>query len=416
MKIVHVTTGYNHGGAAIACKRLVEAQREAGIDARVITQEKGDFNDYVISTTKTSFKKKLNFIQHAWEKFIFLFYEKSSLVRFQFSLGNSGEFISHLDIFKDADIIHFHWINAGFISLKEMRKIINSEKTVVWTLHDMWAFTGGCHYSGDCSNYKSSCGNCIYLKTPSSKDLSTKIFRDKQQLYSSGNLHIITPSKWLAGCAKQSSLLQNIPISVIPNAVSEIKINNDRNKMRQELGLPLDKKLILFGAFNLDHERKGSSYLKEALSQISEDSDFNILVFGKKSELFSELRLKTHFMGYSSDEEYIRKIYASADVYVNPSVEDNLPNTVLESLSVGTPVVAFNMGGMPDMIDHQKNGYLAEFKNSKQLSEGILWCVENNTNGHLSENAVQTIRSKFDYTVIGNQFRLFYKNILDAKS
>jgi len=416
MKIVHITTGYNHGGAAIACKRLVEAQRNIGIDANIITQEPGTHPAYVYSTTKSIFKEKINFFYHAWEKFIFLFYEKSKLIRFQFSIGNKGQNFKNNKLIKDADIIHFHWFNAGFVSLKKFAQIVKTGKPIVWTLHDMWGLTGGCHYSGSCNNYQNKCGNCDYLKNPGLNDLSTKIYRKKQIIYSTGKLYFIAPSNWLAECARQSSLLKNLPIIVIPNTVPIIEIKESQKEIRQELGLPIDKKLILFGAFNINHKRKGASFLIDSLSKISESENLELLVFGKKSEAFSGMKFKTYFMGYSSDEKFIRKIYKAADVFVSPSTEETFGLTVAEALSVGTPAVSFNRTGVVDIIDHKKNGFLAEYKNSNQLVEGILWCLENNKDGDLSRNAIQKVDSKFSYSIVGKQFETFYKTILNAKS
>ncbi len=414
MKVVHITTGYNHGGAAIACKRLVEAQRDIGIEASVITQEAGDFPDYVYSTTRSKIKKRLNFMRHAWEKFIFLFYEKSGKYRFQFSLANTGESIQNLQVINEADIIHFHWFNAGFISIEGFKKSLDLKKPIVWTLHDMWAFTGGCHYAGQCVNYIHQCGNCNYLKLNSNKDLSYRIWGEKNTVYSAGNLNVVTPSNWLASCTKQSGLLKNVPVNVIPNALNNIPIVQTRNEIREELHLPKDKKLILFGAFNLNHTRKGANFLMEALTKIEKIDDYELMVFGKKNELLSDLVINKHFLGYSSNETFIRKIYKAADVFVNPSIEDNLPNTVLESLSVGTPVVAFNMGGMPDMIDHKKNGYLAHYKDACDLAIGIEWCLQNENNSSLSANALLKIENVFSPNKVAEQFDHFYQSILNA--
>ncbi len=413
MKIVHISTGYKHGGAAIACKRLVEAQRSIGIDAHIITQEPCTLPIYVHSTTNSLLKNKLNFFRHALEKFVFLFYQKNKAFRFQFSLANTGESLNKIKLINDADIIHFHWFNAGFISIKKFSEILQKGKPIVWTLHDMWAFTGGCHYAGECKNYTKNCGNCFYLKNPAKEDLSAKNLLVKHKTYSGKNLHFITPSNWLNKCAQISSVLSKFPINTIPNAVSKPGFTNQKDKIKIELGLKTNKKLILFGAFNMEHVRKGSNYLADALKGLTDKDNVELMVFGKKSEYFSTLKYKIHFMGYSSDELFIRKIYSCADVFVNPSIEDNLPNTVLESLSVGTPVVAFDMGGMPDMIDHKKNGFLAAFKNTKELSEGIKWCLENNIDEKLSLNALQKVKSNYSYQVIAERFKKFYSEILN---
>jgi glycosyltransferase involved in cell wall biosynthesis len=414
MKVVHITYSYFHGGAGIACKRLVEAQRKAGIDAHVITQESGYFPDYIHSTTHSWLHNKLNFFRHALEKLIFLFFESSAKVRFLFSLGNTGENIHNLRFINEADIIHFHWFNAGFVSLKGFEKILKKGKPVIWTLHDMWAFTGGCHYAGDCQNYQSGCGNCPYLKNPGKKDLSTRILKKKQTIYSSGKLYITTPSNWMAGIAKQSLALKGLPVTVIGNTLSQKETGMDKDLIKEELGLPIDKKLILFGAFNVEHTRKGSQYLWAALKLIKVENQPELMVFGKKSEQFSDIGMKVHFMGYSSDETYLRKIYQSADVFVNPSIEDNLPNTILESLIEATPVVAFRTGGMPDMIDHKKNGYLANFKDPEDLAEGIAWCLRNNSDGRLSKNAVGKINVEFSEEIIAQKFKKYYAGLLQS--
>lgn len=409
MKIVHISKGYNHGGAGIACKRLVEAQRSVGLDATVITQEKGEFPNYVYSTTKSRLKKKINFIRLAFEKFIFLFYEKSSANRFLFSLGNIGESIAKHPAVKNADIINLHWINGGFISIKGLRELLQLNKPVVWTMHDMWSFTGGCHYAGSCNHFQKKCGDCLHLNKPTIKDISAKQFKQKEALYNSNNIFFTSPSKWLKTTAEQSSLLKNKKIDNLPNAVPFLSDGLNKKSSREALGLPKDKNLILFGAFNIKHERKGLSYLIEALEMLSDKINGELVIFGKQDAVFDKLNYKVHSLGYQSDPTVIAMIYNAADIYVIPTLEDNLPNTVLESLACNTPVVAFNTGGIPDMVDHKINGYVAEYKNSNDLANGISWSLNNRD--LLLDDILVKITSNFSFKVIGNIFKEYYSNL-----
>ncbi len=411
MKVVHISTGYNHGGAAIACKRLVEAQRIVGIDARIITQESGVFPEYVYSTTKSFIKKKINFLRLAWEKFVFLFYEISKEGRFHYSLANTGEKIANHPLIKQSDIIHLHWINAGFISLIGLKELINTGKPIVWTMHDIWAFTGGCHIADKCVNYQDRCADCFYL-TQRQKDIfSLKQQKRKSILYNTDNLFFIAPSKWQYQRAKSSSLLKGKNIEIIHNAIAPIKNISSKSECRKHFKLLMDKKLILFGAFNTNDRHKGMKYLMEALKILDKYPDIELMVFGKQSEEFKELPFKVNYLGYFSDEMKMRMVYKAADIFVTPSIEDNLPNTILESFTCGTPVVAFKTGGIPEIIDHKKNGYLAEFKNINDLAQGIKWCLENNFEGELSGNAIHKITTHFSYPIIGNEFEKLYRKL-----
>lgn len=410
MKVVHITTGYNHGGAAIACKRLVDAQRNAGIDAVIITQEEGAFPEYVYSTTNTSFKSRLNFLRLALEKFIFLFYQSAKKYRFQFSLANTGENIVKNKYLQDADLIHLHWTNGGFVSLKGIKKLLSTGKPVVWTLHDIWPLTGGCHIVDQCENYKNKCSQCFYLKNPSSS-LALRQQKRKYNFYG-GRIYFIAPSSWQMKRAKSSWIFNNNQIALIPNPLRIPEINKEKNELRTALNLNINAKIILFGAFNVSAEYKGMQYLLNALIQIKGIEDIELAVFGKKSQMIDQLPFKVNYLGYISEESVMLQIYKAVDVFVTPSVEDNLPNTILESFSVGTPVVAFKTGGIPDIVDHKKNGYLAEFKNENDLANGITWCLENNKDGHLGENAIKKVQASFNPEQIGEDFYSLYEKLI----
>ncbi len=412
MKVVHISTGYNHGGAAIACKRLVVAQRENGIDATILTQERGDFPDHVTSVTRTLLAEKLNFFRLAWEKFVYLFYQSSGTLRFQYSIANMGIDVSKRTEVKNADIIHLHWINAGFISIKGLKKLINLNKPVVWTLHDIWPLTGGCHITGQCKQFKNNCFNCFYLRKES-MSLSVKLQQKKMAVYNN-SINFVSPSRWQEKRAKSSLVFGSNKMVRIPNSINRINSAFTKLECRRRLGLIEQSKIILFGAFNTQDRHKGMKYLIRALEKMPSNDEIVLVIFGKRSHLFDNVPFRVHSIGYVSNEIEMIQAYNAADLFVTPSIEDNLPNTILESFSVGTPVVAFNIGGIPDIIDHKKNGYLARSKDINDFAKGMLWCLDPKNNSFLSANAIQKIDSIFSPEKVAKQFYDYYQSILNA--
>ncbi len=301
----------------------------------------------------------------------------------------------------EPDIINLHWITRGFMQIETLKKMA---KPIVWTLHDMWAFTGGCHYSSNCQRYKESCGRCPQLSSNQLWDLSHWIWQKKQKAWSSLNLTLVSPSQWLANCARQSSLFQNLPINVIPNGINtQIYRKIDKIIARNLLNFPQNKLLILFGSVNPNSDpRKGFHLLLSALkslSQLAQLQEIEIVVFGDyqpNNHLDIELPFKTCYLGKLNDDISLVIAYNTADVFVAPSLEDNLPNTILEALACGVPCVGFQIGGIPDMIDHKTNGYLAQPYEIFDLAKGIQWVLENQERrNQLSQSARQTVLNKF---------------------
>jgi glycosyltransferase involved in cell wall biosynthesis len=280
------------------------------------------------------------------------------------------------------DVINLHWVNGGFMPIEALGKL---KQPLVWTLHDMWAFTGGCHYSGSCDRYMQSCGACPQLGSDRHWDLSHWNWRRKAKAWQNLNLTVVTPSKWLASCAKSSALMQNFPVKVIANGIDP-QLYQPHNPLvaRKIFNLPTDRKIVLFGALNSTQDRrKGFSLLLSALEHLrsaEHASQIELVIFGA-SEPPQPINLgfKTHYVGQLSDDVALSLLYAAADVFVAPSVQDNLPNTVLEALFCGTPCATFNIGGMPDLIEHQKNGYLAKPGQTQDLARGINWILADET-------------------------------------
>ena len=380
MKVTLINTSDSTGGAAIAARRLLHALKEENIDAQMLVQEKRTDDLLVNSTTHNKLKKILNFFYFTFERFLFYLREKDMSVRFAFSIGNTGENIAKHLLIKNADIIHIHWIIGGFLSLRSLKKIFKLNKPIVWTFHDMWTFTGGCHYAGDCERFKESCQNCPFLKNPHSKDLSYRIWKRKKKIYNRTKLNIVTCSNWLKNVALESALLKNQNIISIQNPI-DLNAYKPKNKKesRNKLGLNTEKKLILFGAMNTHDARKGSRFIIESLNLISKNNQeikdkIVLVVFGKnKTPFYTDL--ETINLNFISNQEDIIDVYNACDIFVTPSIEDNLPNTIVEAHACGVPVVAFNATGMSEMISHKSNGYLAKYKSVEDLANGIIWTL-----------------------------------------
>ena len=418
MKIVHLTNSDLNGGAARACYRIHHSLRIIGVDSKIVTQQKLSVDDSVILINESIIEKIKTFVRRGFDWLTIELFTIKGRGRFTFPFW--GNDISKNKFVKEADIISLQWINEGFLSLNSLYKLKKLNKPIVWTNHDMWAFTGGCHYTGDCENYLTECKNCPSLKHSGKKDYSNKIFQTKKNLYSDMNLSLITCSNWLANEAGKSELLKDKRIEVIPNPIeTDIFIQHNKAESRKKLNLPEDKFLLLFVSMTVKDKRKGLLYLNRALNMLFEKNrnikDIELLVLGAAEESFFEnLPFKTNLLGRLSNSIEIAECYSAADLFIAPSLEDNLPNTVMESLSCCTPVVAYNIGGMPDMIDHEQNGYLAKRKNEEDLMKGILWFynLPENDKKFIRANARQKILNNFTYEKVGKKYQTFYESLL----
>lgn len=416
MKVVHISASDLAGGAAIACKRIVDAESLHGIDSKLIVQKKISSDKKVFSTTTNPISKlNYNLRMILDEAFIRLLTNKE---RGRFSYPFIGIDISNHPIIKSSDIIHLHWINNGFLSLEALRKIGSSGKPIVWTLHDMWAFTGGCHYSLGCQKFESECKQCPALKLSGDNDTSNKIFKSKN-FYERLNLTIVTCSKWLAQVAQKSFLLRGKQILNIPNPLdTEVYKPIDKISSRKKSGLDEKTLFILSGAMNLKDERKGFQLLVDALNILKTKSgnlNIELCVFGKFDDsLLHKIPYKVNQLGKLKSEEEIVSAYNSADVFVAPSLEDNLPNTILESMSCGTPVVAFNTGGIPDMIDNNQNGILAKLKSSAELAEGIFRILsDDELRKRMSEESRKKVLINFNTELVVKKYKELYNNLIE---
>lgn len=317
------------------------------------------------------------------------------------------------------DVINLHWINSGFLKVDTIARF---NKPVFWSLHDMWPFTGGCHYDQACNRYTATCGSCPQLGSDQAKDLSYKTWQRKSKAWKDVDLTVVALSNWLGECAAKSSLFANRPIEVIPNGLDADTYKPiDRAIARQLLGLPAHKRLVLFGALNAtDDQRKGFHLLQPALKNLAHTDwkdQIEVVIFGaSKPETPSaseEFGLKTHYLGTLNDDISLALAYSAADVFVLPSIQENLANTVMEALACGTPCIAFDIGGMPDMIEHERNGYLAKPYEVDDLAQGLVWVLENEQRyRQLSDRARTKVEKEFTLDVQGRRYEKLFDESL----
>ena len=419
MKVLLVGKSTKNGGAAIASYRLMEILRESGVDVKMLIQEGEDDDAAVFSTTRSTPKRWINFLRFAMERLLFLRHEKSKEVRFLFSLANTGESLARNKHVKETDIIHLHWVNAGFLSLASLKELLDLGKPVVWTFHDMWAMTGGCHHALDCERYKQACGECLYLKKPGKNDLSHRLWLKKNQVFRDRNITVITPSQWLATCVRESSLFGQMELHTIHNPIDQTQFTPfDRELACRNLGLDPSKKYILFGAASVRNLYKGFNFFLDAIMQMSRNPDtvegVEILLFGKTGGDVSQMfPLKVHSIDFVGSMQTMVELYSVAHLYASSSLQDNFPSTIVESMLCGTPVVGFRTGGIPEMIAHLEDGYLAGHKDAVDLAEGMKWILSYDSYQTLSDMVRRAAVRRFSRERSAEKHVELYRKLLN---
>lgn len=424
LKVLSVCTSLG-GGAGRAAYRIHQGERDLGVDSRMLLKS-GKSNDPAIITLEEfvpqnpfykafdwSRNKVKNKIQHfRWNRYP----DKDHVFMSDLRGTDLHGVLRKLDY----DVLHLHWINLRFVHLTELPK----DKPIVWTLHDSWPFCGICHYFFGCDEFKYHCGRCPILHSDKSNDLSYQVWKKKEAVYKYLNLHIVTPSRWLGECARQSSLMGHLPVTIIPNCLD---VNAYRPLDEKEISprwryfheKRFDKRFVLYGAMNAaTDKRKGFANLLSALKMLESQagaSDLELIVFGATdSELTMDLNIPVRYVGYVYDPQELVSLYNLSSVMVVPSLTENLSCAIMESLSCGTPVVAFDIGGNGDMIEHKVNGYLAKERDDADLAEGIRWCLENNQENVLGKAGREKVLREYTLDVVCRQYVDLYQQVLKS--
>ena len=416
MRVLLINTSERMGGAAIAASRLLEALKNHGIKAKMLVRDK-ETDQITVVPLRQSWWLVWKFV---WERVVIWMANRFSRKDlFAVDIANTGTDITALPEFQQADVIHLHWINQGMLSMQGVRKILESGKPVVWTMHDLWPCTGICHYTRGCDHYRTECHNCPFIDGGRREhDLSYRVFHQKQELYARHRIHFVTCSRWLGEQARKSSLLAGQPVTTIPNPINTNLFRpHDKASARERCRLPLDKRLMLFGSVKITDKRKGIDYLVESCRLLAEQHPelkerLGVVTFGKYSQQLKDmLPFRVYPLDFVRDDHRLVDIYNAVDIFVTPSLEDNLPNTIMEAMACGTPCVGFNVGGIPEMIDHLHNGYVATYKSAEDFANGIYWTLTDPDYPNLAEQACRKAVTHYSEDTVARRFIELYNKL-----
>lgn len=374
MNIVHLSTTDVSGGAARAAYRLHEGLEGLGINSEMFVRRKKS-DDPAVHTFRPPSDLPSRLYRVARRTWLNYVHKRAVRSRSEqwgpFSVGRTqyGEQVAEQS--PAADIANLHWI-SDFVDIEAFFRMWKGP--VVWTLHDMNAFTGGCHYSDQCRRYRNACGACPQLGQRTENDLSRAVWTRKREAYAQvepRQFHIVAPSRWLASTARESALLKPFEVSVIPYGLDTERFAPRRPEaVRRALGLSPACKVLAFVAMSTTVKRKGFALLADALSSLNEIEDLVLLSVGSKKPGLDTAVTHLH-LGHIQSDRLLAAVYSAADAFVIPSLEDNLPNTVLESLACGTPVIGFDIGGIPDMVRDGETGYTVPAGDVSALRDAI---------------------------------------------
>jgi glycosyltransferase involved in cell wall biosynthesis len=404
MKILHVCTS-DRGGAAIAAVRLHKAMLNLGIDSNILFLKRFDNSipKSFIHNSSNFLNKKYFLLNRAKLEFK-LFFDKFRLrkrrLKFElFTWSHSFFDLTKNECYKTADIINLHWV-ANFINYDSF--FLKNNKPVFWTLHDQNPFTGGCHYSFGCKKFQESCNTCPQLLGINNPSISSVILSKKKSgiINKQNSVFIIALSKWMLSLSTTSVVFQGLPHTIISNSLEGFNYK-PKIEARVTLGITTNKVVFLFVAHEISNPRKGFNLLEEALASMNKKSEILLMIIGNSTEIFIQDIEFINF-GFIRNAEDLNNIYSAADALVVPSLEDNFPNTVLEALCCGTPVIGFDVGGISDMIQNGTNGFLVDKIEAFLLSDRLNLIIDEGI--------------KFDFKKISEDARAKYSPITQAQT
>jgi len=411
MKILHIVAGELTGGAARGAYWLHLALNELDIDSKVFTNSEINLGDKSVITPLKSKKDRIfNLIRGQLDNVLTAFYPKRK--RIIFSSGIFGVDFTRSKEFKEADIIHLHWINAGFVNIKHLSKI---DKPIVWTIRDMWPMTGGCHYAMECEKFKTGCGLCDQLKSDRGYDLSSLVLKRKKKHYPE-NMKIVGISRWLSGEAKKSKLFNGFDVRTIANNIDTKEFFPiEKGTAKEILGIETAKKIILVGSTRLKDFYKGFNEYLKAIKTLDETKYFLCFFGNIETDIIDRLGFEYKSFGYLNDNISLRLAYSCAEVFVAPSLMDAFGKTLAEAMACNTPVVCFDATGPKDIVSHKIDGYKAKPFDSEDLAAGIEWILSAPNYEQLSANARNKVLREFDSRVVAKRYVELYESVLDKR-
>ena len=419
MKIMHLNTSDRLGGAARAANRLHQGLKNLGISSILLVQSKtSDNDDILLSGSRLSKGLGLKGLRPHLDNLPVELYRKRR--KTDWDTGwLPGDTIKQIKK-HNPDIIHLHWICSGFVPIQELARF---NKPIVWTLHDSWPFTGGCHVPFECRRYEFTCGRCPQLKSRTIHDLSSWILARKKRYWKKLKMVIVAPSSWLGNCAKNSAVFKTKPLWIIPNGLDPTLYRPIRADIcREILKIPKDKAIILFGAVKASEDsNKGLAILINALKYLVRKGwkdKICLLIAGTESNhIVQDLGIETTCYGFLQDELSLVLLYCAADIFVLPSILENLPTMVMESMACGTPTIGFRSGGTIDLIEHGQNGYLAKPNECEDLANGMIFLLsDEDRRKQMALNARKKIIDNFDRNHVARRYFDVYKQLLRTET
>lgn len=404
MRILIINISNFHGGASRAAARLHESMLDIGVDS-IFYSLKGsqyvDRNYYVVY----KWEKGIYFLAKVFQKFLYRVFLKHKTNNFTY-FSVDLRFVKRAIKRFGPDIVHFHWTDDIFFNRKSLKHI---QVPILFSLHDLHVVTGGCHYPGECLGSIDGCNQCPLLKTKF-RNVASKRVKQFKSFSSNKNITLVGLSNWISLEANSTVASKNVSVVNLPNPIDVDFYKPNQSKV-DFLNVPRNKKVILYGAMSADSDpRKGYFYLKDALKYLNNKSEIVLVCFGTKHKSKISLNgIETINIGYIDNDHTMVELYNLATVLVVPSLEENLSNTIMEGMSCGTPVVAFDIGGNSDMIIHGKTGYLAEERNAESLSNCLEKAMENSD--ELGQNARAYICSQFNRKEVAKRYKDYYSMI-----
>lgn len=405
-KIVLVNHSDTIGEGSTATFRLMQALRREGLDVRMIVYARYS-SETNVSNVGSRLSRGLRYC--AERLYVMMHCGISNENLYTVSTGSFAINIHTHPWVKEADIVCLNWINQGLMNLHGIRHLHESGKKIVWTLHDLWAFTGICHRSYECDYFTDSCGNCMFLKGGGHpEDLSHRMWKRKMHLYAETPITFVTDSKWLEHKALSSSLLRNKHVITIPNPMSVDRYYTEQPRHIDSLLSHTKPNLILIGATHLDDADKGLDYAIDALNYIFDNypeiaTKTAVYLFGdmQNPKALDNLRLSHRWFGRINDRKILRYLYSSAKVILSTSLLENLSDVIIEGMASGAVPVVFGDESREEVITHLVNGYVARFKEHTDIAKGVMWALNANIS---REEQHSYVKNNFSSQVVARRY------------
>jgi glycosyltransferase involved in cell wall biosynthesis len=406
LNVLHISTTDNLGGSGRSAYRVHSGLRNLGVRSRMLVGRKVTDDSDVLPIAKPGFNA-------AADRF---FSRVLGRLSWQYLFFPSSYGLLGHPWFREADVVQLYNTHGNYFS-HTVLPLMSRRHAIVWRLSDMWPMTGHCAYSFDCERWRTGCGNCPLLSDPPElyRDTTATLWKLKQWVYSRSALTIVAPSRWIADIARQSPLLGRFAVHLIPNGLdTTIFAPVPKAQARESLQIGPSERVILFSAESLTDRRKGGAQMQAAISRLAEtEQNLTVLLTGGNAKnVAMPASVRTRLTGSINDDNTLATIYSAADAFVLPTLAENLPNGVLESMACGTAPVVFDVGGCKDAVRHLETGYLAKYADVEDLAQGIrLLLNDDELRDRLSRRSREVATSEYGIELQAKRFLSLYREI-----